>query len=633
MSVSNLKVKRIISAAAFLLAAAVCLSACSFIKGYVPGEGTGNGTENGSAGSQISGAEPGSASSVTVNVATDFSSRDINASYSAEDAVTVVLKDGASEADGGNVDVSGDVVTITAGGTYIIKGSLSDGRIVVNAPKTDKLQLVLDGVSVKCAGFAALYVVQADKVVVTAAEGTVNAFETEGAFSQIDDNNVDGAVFSKEDVSFNGNGKITVKCGEGNGIVGKDDVVFYGSFVEITAAEHGIQAKDSLKITESSFSVNSGKDAIHCANSDDTAKGNLYVKSGSFVFKADGDGVDVSGALRIDGGSFDVTAGEYKGVSGGQSQFNPWGGGRPGSGYGYGQTSQDTVSTKGIKADGTAVFNGGTFVLVCADDAIHSNTTAAFGGGTFTLTSGDDGIHADSEVVIDGGNITIAASYEGIEGEKITVNGGRVDLTSSDDGFNASAGNSADGAVAGNPRGGYGGYGGSTNCSLTINGGFVKVNASGDGLDSNGILAVNGGEIYVSGPTNSGNGAIDYENSGVITGGVLIAAGASGMAQNFGSSSTQGSILLTSQTAVSGGTEITLKDSKGNVIASFTPEKNFNSVVVSAPEIKQGGTYTLTAGSWSETVKMTSLVYGGGGQFGPGGQGGPGGHGGRPGRP
>ena len=213
------------------------------------------------------------------------------------------------------------------------------------------------------------------------------------------------------------------------------------------------------------------------------------------------------------------------------------------------------------------------------------------------------------------------------------MNGGRVDLTSSDDGFNASAGNSADGAVAGNPRGGYGGYGGSTNCSLTINGGFVKVNASGDGLDSNGILAVNGGEIYVSGPTNSGNGAIDYENSGVITGGVLIAAGASGMAQNFGSSSTQGSILLTSQTAVSGGTEITLKDSKGNVIASFTPEKNFNSVVVSAPEIKQGGTYTLTAGSWSETVKMTSLVYGGGGQFGPGGQGGPGGHGGRPGRP
>lgn len=145
------------------------------------------------------------------------------------------------------------------------------------------------------------------------------------------------------------------------------------------------------------------------------------------------------------------------------------------------------------------------------------------------------------------------------------------------------------------------------NSSITISGGKITINASGDGIDSNGNLYVKGGEIYVSGPENDGNGALDYSGDAQITGGTIVAAGMSGMAQNFGSSSTQGSILL-NVSSRSGGA-VTVKDSSGSVIISFTPEKEYNSVVISSPDIKKGETYTVTVAGESQTVEMSDIIY------------------------
>ena len=134
--------------------------------------------------------------------------------------------------------------------------------------------------------------------------------------------------------------------------------------------------------------------------------------------------------------------------------------------------------------------------------------------------------------------------------------------------------------------------------------------ASGDGIDSNGDIEVTGGELYISGPTSNGDGTIDCDGSATITGGIVVAAGSTGMAENFGTASTQGSILV--NLSGSAGQTITLKDSDGNILASFTPAKAFGCVVVSAPGVAQGGTYTIAAGSASTTVTMESLIYGSG---------------------
>lgn len=262
------------------------------------------------------------------------------------------------------------------------------------------------------------------------------------------------------------------------------------------------------------------------------------------------------------------------------------------------------------------------------DDAIHSNGNVTVSGGTFSIKTGDDGIHADENVSITAGEIVISKSYEGVEGETIDISGGVISIVASDDGMNAAGGNDGSGFL-GRPDT----FGGSSDCYINISGGMLTINASGDGIDSNGSLAVSGGEVYICGSTSNGDGALDYDGNAIITGGIVVAVGSSGMAQNFGTNSTQGSILLNYQSLST--SEVVLKESSGNVILSFTPEKSYNSVIISCPSLVKGRTYTITACGQTKEVTLTSLVYGSssgmGGGGNPGGGGGfPGGHGGRP---
>ena len=154
---------------------------------------------------------------------------------------------------------------------------------------------------------------------------------------------------------------------------------------------------------------------------------------------------------------------------------------------------------------------------------------------------------------------------------------------------------------------------------ILISGGKLTVNASGDGIDSNGDLTITGGEVYVSGPTSDGDGALDYAGTGTITGGTIVAAGSSGMAQSL-SSDTQGVVLLTLSGTQSAGSAVTLTDADGAVLASFMPEKAYSSVVISAPGMESGGTYSVACGSESRSVTLEGYTYseGGFGDFGGG---------------
>lgn len=164
--------------------------------------------------------------------------------------------------------------------------------------------------------------------------------------------------------------------------------------------------------------------------------------------------------------------------------------------------------------------------------------------GSYGLSAGDDGIHSDSDLYILGGTIDITQSYEGLEGATVTVAGGDVSITSSDDGINASGASDDD-------------------------------------------------ETYVSGPTSDGDGVLDYAGTGTITGGVLIAAGSTGMAQNMGEASTQPSMLVT--LAGQDGSTITVTDESGSQIASCSPTKSFSCVVISTPELEVAASYTVSA--------------------------------------
>lgn len=380
-----------------------------------------------------------------------FSNKDRRTDYEQEDYETVLLAGDTATATC-DITLSEGTVTLTAGGTYLLQGTLTDGTLIVDTDKSEKVWLILDGVSISSADSAAIYIRQADKVFITLAPDSVNTLTGGDSFVQTDDNNVDGVIFSKDDLTLNGSGTLKLQSPAGHGIVSKDDLRITGGTYEITAAGHGLCGKDALSVADGNFTVTAGKDGFHGENKDDDTLGNVYLGGGNYQITAEGDGVSAGAILQVDGGDYTVTTGggSKSGETDTQEQFGGFGG------WWNDQTAteEETASAKGMKSTGAMYLNGGTFQMDCADDCIHSNSNLTVRAGQYTLASGDDGFHADEALVIDDGTILVTNSYEGIEGLTVTVNGGDITVYADDDGLNAAGGR--DGS-------GFGGFGGMGN--------------------------------------------------------------------------------------------------------------------------------------------------------------------------
>lgn len=462
-------------------------------------------------------------SDAAIDITDMFTKRDLAGNYDESEAVKITLSGKTAACNSSNVQIEDGVVTIKAAGVYVLSGTLTDGTIVVDAGDDDKVQLVLDGVSIMAADYAAIYAKNADKVFVTLAEGAGNSLTVSGDYVQTDDNNVDAVIFAKCDLTLNGTGSLTVKDNTGHGIVSKDDLVVTGGTYTIYSQDHCLNGKDSVRIADGTFNLSCDEDGIHAGN-DDQQDGYVYIE-----------------------------------------------------------------------------------------------------GGDINISVGDDAIHAEGLLIITGGDIDVSKSCEGVEGDKILVTGGDIDVISSDDGFNAAGGSSGSGDNHDGFGGGLG-MGGvdmdaDNDAYILITGGTININANGDGIDSNGCIGITGGSVYVLGPSDNGNGAMDYGICAAITGGEIVAVGGSGMAQGFGDESTQCSALVNFDEWVDAGETITLTDSDGKEVLSYKADKKFNSVVISTSDMKQGDNYTLTVGDQNSTFTLDDITYseGSGGMQRPGG--------------
>ncbi|MGC4020004.1 MAG: carbohydrate-binding domain-containing protein [Muricomes sp.] len=484
----------------------------------------------GTAASEVSGQTAGAGETKTVSqqdesgeitpVEITYDENDKNEAWSEEGSTLITCSGTSVSVQGAGVSESEGTVTITAAGTYIISGTLSDGRIIIDAGSEDVVHLVLNKASITSSEGAAIWGKQSGKLVITLAEGTENSVADGSSYSEQDeDGEPDAAIFSKDDITINGAGTLGIKGNYKNGIHGKDGVKVVGGTLNIDAVNHAVSGKDYVAVS------------------------------------------------------------------------------------------------------------GGTLKLSSGEDAVHSAADVWITDGDITIDAGDDGIHGDGVVTIDGGTVQIENSTEGIEGTVITINNGEISLTASDDGLNGADGTSdkSDDTAAGGFGMGMGGGmdAAQENVFVEINGGKLYVNAEGDGIDSNGSLSVTGGEITVDGPERGGNGIIDYNGTAEITGGTIIAAGTSDMAQTFSENSGQYSLLYIYNEAQSKGTELSLKDSSGNTVASFTPSKEYAAVIISVPKMTKGETYTLYSGSTKvENITLDAVNTTAGaeiGQAGPGG--------------
>ena len=522
-----------------------------------------------------------------------FTTNDQNGSWDTTGAAAITLTgDGASISGNGAYVYDGNVV-IAEAGRYVLSGSLEDGSIIVDAHDSSKVWILLDGVEINCSDDACIQVDQADKVFLTLAEGSENTLISGSAYSDTAlSDGTDGAIFAHDDLTINGSGSLTVTAQYSHGISANDDLVITGGTITISAADDAIHVNDSIRIKDAAITVTAGDDGLLTTN--EVENGYLYIESGTLDITASGDGIHTTGDVTVAGGETNISA-------------------------------------------------------------------------------GDDGIHSDASVFVQSGTILISDCYEGIEALIIDVSGGDVSINCEDDGFNANGGSGdmfgGGGQMGGGHNDGTSGHGGmhgsgtdegttgemptppdrsgesmsggmptgqetetasgsgqssadteDVETYISISGGNIRivneVGQDADGLDSNGDIKISGGTIYISLLGTGSNCAVDYasESGGVaeITGGTIIACGASSMAESFDSTSTQASILYNMSSIAAAGTTLTVTDADGSVLLSWEVPCSFSSALISCPEMKIGGTYTVSAGETSEeiTLESVSTTYG-----------------------
>jgi hypothetical protein len=593
-------------------------------------------------------------------------------------AKVVLSQDGtAVSGDASFASVAGNVVTLTNTGTseavIYLTGTLTEGYVTVAATSTGAIKIILDGVSIanSTSGCCPIYdaATSGGGLTVEVNEGSKNFLND----TRTAEKKPKAVIYTAADnLTLTGKGTLTIGAAITNGfnvtgqmtVTGDPTVEIqtYGNAVKVsgifeatgkpdfeiktTYQGHGITADGGISV--------SGEGIYNIVTIDGSTTDTDFTVGGGAGLKSDGD-------INISAGSFNITTA----------------GGKPSYHYDP-DDSVDDVNTKGIKAGdgdtsgtgGNINISGGTININSRDDALHASgylDTSTYAwedggvnitGGTLFLATGDDAVHGDGSVSIDDAAadtyIDITSCYEGFEGVTIDYKGGTSYIVASDDAVNAASKDIT------NLTSTYYGY------SLNISGGYLSVNSSGDGLDSNGDINITGGFTVVSGPSDQGNGELDYGDGSSCkmtqTGGTLIAYGSGGQMNNFSVSGTQyaaylGSISLDANEYVS------FVDASGTVVFAFEAMKNAASVYVSSPFFAKGtyncyvsseiaggsevfaGVYYLTDasssalsyGTYTESATITwadSYFYntgstggftGGGGQ--PGGQ--PGGPGGR----
>lgn len=441
----------------------------------------------------------------------EYEEDDAYSDWSAASYTSIALSGTSATIDGDGAAADGGTITITAAGTYAVSGKLEEGQIVVNVKDDGVVRLVLNGADIHNSDSSAIYVEEAGKTIISLQEGTENTVSDGETYVFPDDttDEPNAAIFSHDDLTINGTGKLSVQGNFNNGITSKDKLKVTGGTINIEAADDGLMGRDLVA-----------------------------VQDGTITIKSEGDAV---------------------------------------------KTTYDTDNTKG-------------YVII--------------EGGTINIDAGDDGIHSESAIAIAGGNIDITQSNEGIEAPTIAISGGDTSVVSTDDGINVAGGDAAstaEGGAAGGPQG----SGAASSNKLVISGGTLSVDSQGDGLDANGSIEMSGGTVIVNGPTNNGNGSLDYDGSFVMTGGFIVSAGSSGMVQATADTSTQPGVLMTFTQAQQAGTLVHMEDNDGNAILTFAPAKSYQAIFVSSPDLKQNGTYTLYSGGTSTGTATNGLYEGG----------------------
>lgn len=329
-----------------------------------------------------------------------FSARDLKNTVDLKDAKAISAEDNSE-------------YVINEAGVYVLSGQAENFTVTIDASNEDKVQIVLDGAEVTNEDFPVIYVKSADKCFVTSMGD--NKLSVTDYFVSDGDTNTDAVIFSKDDLTLNGTGSLTVVSSAGNGITCKDDMKITGGTYYVNSAKDAIEANDSISINDGVFEINSYKDAIHCEN--DEQEGSIYIRGGEFTIDAKDDGIQATTLLTVDGGTFNITASEgmeatYVLINDGVININ---------------ASDDGINAarKSYEYDVVIEINGGDITVVMGPgdtDGLDANGTIIVNGGRVDVSC-NSAFDADVAAIHNGGIIII----NGVETDEIPTQmmGGR----------------------------------------------------------------------------------------------------------------------------------------------------------------------------------------------------------------
>jgi len=608
--------------------------------------------------------------SVPSAVSVSLSKSDLDASWDDSASLIQLSQDSVSYDETDGLSLENNVLTIRRGGTYVLQGELSDGRIIVDlSDSTEKAHLVLNGVSVTSKTSSPLTILQADKTIITLADHTTNSLSDAHEYTDSNTGETgDAASFpsaclvSKDDLTINGNGTLAVNGNCSNGIHCKNDLRIVSGTINVQAENHGIRGNDSVLLHDGIVHVTCGGDGIKSSNDENEEKGFVLVEGGSTAICAGQDGIDAASSVTITDGILDITSGggTENAPAHSESQFGGRGGGHGSHGNDYmpfngnspemnfappekdfhdRELKPEEFDPSGRKFPGEDFLppdqhpenkepvpeNSTKTTSDVSMKGISADTSLFICGGTIQINSADDALHADNCVTVCGNPaLTIASGDDGIHGDsQVTISDNAIiSITESYEGIESAKIMVSGGKV--NLRSTDDGFNASASGNdgsteeLEITGGYVYVNADGDGLDSNGDIKMTGGTVIICGPTNDGNGALDSgdnQNTIIVTGGTLIALGSTGMME-----APQANYIGSAALNASEGTMIVVTDSEGRVLGALKTPKAARGIVFSADgmpdgyRVYTGGTYngTLnedgwgTGGSYTEGSLITS---------------------------
>lgn len=591
-----------------LVASMATLTACSSDdpfestnnNGFTPG-GTNTGGGMGGNGSSTAGS--GELLSFTVNIDRESAepASTVAAYYpEAEDDITTqtfatqvtidMANPVAKTENGVEITVSEGHVTANHGSTegvcYVVTGTTENGSLTIDG-KTN-FELNLNGVDITNPTSTAIDIEskKAAYIVLTGANKL-----TDGA---TEDHK--STLYGKSKLLLSGTGSLNVYGNYNNGIHTKSYVVIdkgVNLYVN-TTYNHGIKASDAVVINggiiniessgegakgincEKDIVINGGRTSVICTGNGEWDTEDLETKAATCI-KCDS-------IMTIKGGEINVKA--------------------TGSGG------------KGLKADWEAYISGGKIRVITEGGLYYSNGTQEshnYTGNTDNLddayTSSPKGIKVGTKnehgvLQITGGDLMVRTSGtngEGIESKgTLDITAGSVMVSAYDDAINSSG-------------------------DLTISGGtVVAVGVNNDGIDSNGDMYLKGGTLIAMGAGGAEAGIDINEQKRLYISGCNI-FGIGGRFDGSLGSTTQG--IATTSGSVAANATVTVSDGSTTLATFAMPPYSYNNgtILVSAPDMKSGSTYTLNLGSQSVSVTASNTISNSGMGGGPSGNGQPGG--------